>query len=72
VDLSSHQPLVAYFYDQCQQLSRKGSKTMVFKSKQFALMVIVPEAQWIEYENWQEDAEMVRVPSLLPHSFAPT
>ncbi|KAG1860868.1 hypothetical protein F4604DRAFT_1930184 [Suillus subluteus] len=58
VDLSSHQPLVAYFYDQCQQLSRKGSKTMVFKSKQFALMVVVPETQWIEYENWQEDAEM--------------
>ncbi|KAG2134629.1 hypothetical protein BD769DRAFT_1665069 [Suillus cothurnatus] len=58
VDLSSHQPLVAYFYNQCQQLSRKGSKTMVFKSKQFTLMVVVPEAQWIEYENWWEDAEM--------------
>ncbi|KAG2028798.1 hypothetical protein BDR03DRAFT_1019335 [Suillus americanus] len=58
VDLSSYQHSVAYFYDQCQQLSCKGSKTMVFKSKQFTLMVVVPKTQWIEYENWREDAEM--------------
>ncbi|KAG2344991.1 hypothetical protein BDR05DRAFT_998601 [Suillus weaverae] len=58
VDLSNHPRSVAYFYDQCQQPSRKGSKTTTFKSKQFMLMVIVPETQWIEYENWWEDAEM--------------
>ncbi|KAG1730994.1 hypothetical protein EDB19DRAFT_1912656 [Suillus lakei] len=58
VDLSNHRWSVAYFYDQCQQLSCKGSKTTTFKSRQFALMVIVPETQWIEYENWREDAEM--------------
>ncbi|KAG1780220.1 hypothetical protein EV702DRAFT_1043073 [Suillus placidus] len=38
--------------------SRKGTKS-TFKSKQFALMVVVLEAQWNEYENWLElHAEM--------------
>ncbi|KAG2335574.1 hypothetical protein BDR05DRAFT_1006665 [Suillus weaverae] len=53
VDLSNHPQSVPYFYDQCLQPSRKGTKS-TFKSKQFALMVVVPEAQWNEYENWLE------------------
>ncbi|KAG1897952.1 uncharacterized protein F5891DRAFT_1191263 [Suillus fuscotomentosus] len=64
VDLSNHPQLVPYFYDQCLQPSRKGTKS-TFKSKQFALMVVVPEAQWNEYENWLElraemEAEAIR------------
>ncbi|KAG1896152.1 uncharacterized protein F5891DRAFT_1193385 [Suillus fuscotomentosus] len=64
VDLSNHPQLVPYFYDQCLQPSCKGTK-LTFKSKQFALMVIVPEAQWNEYENWLElhaemEAEAIR------------
>ncbi|KAG1824345.1 uncharacterized protein BJ212DRAFT_1295533 [Suillus subaureus] len=40
--------------------SHKGTK-LIFKSKQFALMVVVPEVQWNEYENWLElHAEMSR------------
>ncbi|KAG1893352.1 uncharacterized protein F5891DRAFT_1196492 [Suillus fuscotomentosus] len=64
VDLSNHPQLVPYFYDQCLQPSRKGTKS-TFKSKQFALMVVVLEAQWNEYENWLElraemEAEAIR------------
>ncbi|KAG1887168.1 hypothetical protein F4604DRAFT_1916981 [Suillus subluteus] len=65
VDLSNHPQSVPYFYDQCLQPSRKGTKS-TFKSKQFALMVVVPEAQWNEYENWLElraemEAEAIRM-----------
>ncbi|KAG1879968.1 hypothetical protein F4604DRAFT_1922644 [Suillus subluteus] len=64
VDLSNHLQSVPYFYDQCLQPSRKGTKS-TFKSKQFVLMVVVPEAQWNEYENWLElraemEAEAIR------------
>ncbi|KAG2112686.1 uncharacterized protein F5147DRAFT_771228 [Suillus discolor] len=64
VDLSNHPQSVPYFYDQCLQPSRKGTKS-TFKSKQFALMVVVPEAQWNEYESWLElraemEAEAIR------------
>lgn len=61
VDLSGHPQSVPYFYDQCLQPSCKGNKS-IFKSKQFALMVVVPEVQWSEYENWLElRAEMVHI-----------
>ncbi|KAG1831404.1 hypothetical protein EV424DRAFT_1343134 [Suillus variegatus] len=43
VDLSSCRCSVPYSYDQCQQLSRKGSKTIVSKLKQFTLMIVLPE-----------------------------
>ncbi|KAG2153622.1 uncharacterized protein EDB93DRAFT_1248527 [Suillus bovinus] len=56
VDLSNHPPSVPYFYDQCLQPSCKGTKS-TFKSKQFMLMVVVPEAQWNKYENWLEQIE---------------
>ncbi|KAG2159141.1 uncharacterized protein EDB93DRAFT_1245690 [Suillus bovinus] len=56
VDLSNHPPSVPYFYDQCLQPSRKGTES-TFKSKQFMLMVVVPEAQWNKYENWLEQIE---------------
>jgi hypothetical protein len=40
--------------------SKKGSKPSTFKTKQFALMVVVPEAQWNEYEDWVENSVEVR------------
>ncbi|KAG2353893.1 hypothetical protein BDR07DRAFT_1382720 [Suillus spraguei] len=58
VDLSMHQSLVPYFYSQCLQPTQKGSKALIFKTKQFTIMVVVPEGQWREFENWQEDNEM--------------
>ncbi|KAG1718697.1 hypothetical protein EDB19DRAFT_1920136 [Suillus lakei] len=43
----------------CLQPTRKGpAKALVFKTKQFSLMVVVPEAQWTEFEDWQEANEM--------------
>ncbi|KAG2335888.1 hypothetical protein BDR05DRAFT_1006358 [Suillus weaverae] len=50
--------LVPYFISQCMVPSKKGSKGPTFKTKQFALMVVVPEAQWNEYEEWVEKAEL--------------
>jgi hypothetical protein len=61
VDLSTHQPNVPYFFSQCLVPSRHGQKAPMFKSKQFTLAVIVPVAQWNEYENWIEKIEEVRV-----------
>ncbi|KIO08033.1 hypothetical protein M404DRAFT_135048 [Pisolithus tinctorius Marx 270] len=54
VDLASFpEPMQPYFYNEClHAASRKNSKTMVFKPKQFSLFVVVPEAQWREYENY--------------------
>ncbi|KAG2737036.1 hypothetical protein P692DRAFT_20884055 [Suillus brevipes Sb2] len=41
---------------------RKGPKGSIkgptFKTKQFSLVVVVPEHQWTEFENWQDDTEM--------------
>ncbi|KAI6144577.1 hypothetical protein BKA82DRAFT_4016766 [Pisolithus tinctorius] len=31
-----------------------NSKTMVFKPKQFSLIIVIPEAQWREYENYAD------------------
>ncbi|KAG2035985.1 hypothetical protein BDR03DRAFT_1012103 [Suillus americanus] len=55
MDLANHPQPVPYFYDQCLLPSRKGTKS-IFKSKQFVLMVVVPEVQWnkYKYENWLE------------------
>ncbi|KAG1786134.1 uncharacterized protein HD556DRAFT_1313689 [Suillus plorans] len=60
VDLFTHKASVPYFISQCMVPSKKGSKAPTFKTKQFALMVVVPEAQWNEYEEWVEKAEEVR------------
>ncbi|KAG1790000.1 uncharacterized protein HD556DRAFT_1446572 [Suillus plorans] len=51
---------VPYFISQCMVPSKKGSKAPTFKTKQFALMLVVPEAQWNEYEEWVEKAEEIR------------
>jgi hypothetical protein len=59
VDMSTHEALVPYFYQQCLQPARKGSKSPLFKSKQFILMVVVPEGQWKEFENLQDESEAV-------------
>jgi hypothetical protein len=62
VDLATHQPSIPYFYSQCLQPARKGpTKAPIFKTKQFSLMVVVPEAQWTEFEDWQEANELVRL-----------
>ncbi|KAG2029448.1 hypothetical protein BDR03DRAFT_1018380 [Suillus americanus] len=76
VDLSNHLQSIPYFYDQCLQPSRKGTKS-IFKSKQFALMVVVPEVQWNEYENWLElraemEAEATRCTQPSKHATAHT
>ena len=56
VDLSKHLSFQPYFHDDCLHLNkRKGAKeTVVFKTKQFALFVIVPEFQWGEFEAFRE------------------
>ncbi|KAG1883960.1 hypothetical protein F4604DRAFT_1919765 [Suillus subluteus] len=57
VDLSTHPPCQPYFYSQCMHATRKGSCAMTFKSKQFLLYVVVPMAQWEDYEIWLDKAE---------------
>ncbi|KAG2158617.1 uncharacterized protein EDB93DRAFT_1100274 [Suillus bovinus] len=59
VNLATHKASVPYFISQCMVPSKKGSKAPTFKTKQFALMLVVPEAQWNEYEEWVEKAEEV-------------
>ncbi|KAG1760646.1 hypothetical protein EDD22DRAFT_848322 [Suillus occidentalis] len=59
VNLATHKASVPYFISQCMVPSKKGSKAPTFKSKQFTLMVVIPEAQWNEYEEWVEKAEEV-------------
>jgi hypothetical protein len=54
VDLSKHPAGEPYFLSQCLQAGRKDSKVMIFKTKQFALMVVAPWARWLEYEDWAE------------------
>jgi hypothetical protein len=72
VDLSTHPPSKPYFHSQCMHATRKGSRTMTFKSKQFILSVVVPMAQWESYETWLEKMEEVRTyrchKPLPPHS----
>ncbi|KAG1858116.1 hypothetical protein F4604DRAFT_1684996 [Suillus subluteus] len=58
---STHPPNFAYFYKQCVHPSHtKGPRTSVFKTKQFQLSVVVPMAQWDEYELWLEKIEEAR------------
>ncbi|KAI6140348.1 hypothetical protein BKA82DRAFT_172411, partial [Pisolithus tinctorius] len=50
--LTSNEP---YFYAQClHPATRKNSRAMVFKAKQFSLYVVVPASQWQELEAFQE------------------
>ncbi|KAG1874866.1 hypothetical protein F4604DRAFT_1925001 [Suillus subluteus] len=41
----------------CMQLAQGAGKSLIFKTKQFPLMVVVPESQWREFELWQEESE---------------
>ncbi|KAI5983654.1 hypothetical protein EDD15DRAFT_2376184 [Pisolithus albus] len=59
VDLAEHQSLVPFFYSQCLQPARKNPKAMSFKSKQFTLYVVVPAAQWLEFEAFMEKEKSV-------------
>jgi hypothetical protein len=54
VDLSTYQAGQPYFLDQCLQASCKALKPVIFKSKQFSLMVVAPQTRWLEYEDWME------------------
>jgi len=58
VDLSTHPANIPYFYSQCLQASRKGTRTTIFKSKQFTLSVVVPMVQWDEYEMWLDKVQV--------------
>ncbi|KAG0706908.1 hypothetical protein DFH29DRAFT_995495 [Suillus ampliporus] len=60
VDLSNHPPHQPYFYSQCMHATRKGSCAMTFKPKQFLLYVVVPTAQWEDYETWLDKAKEER------------
>ncbi|KAG1896357.1 uncharacterized protein F5891DRAFT_1247366 [Suillus fuscotomentosus] len=60
VDLSTHPPRQPYFYSQCMHATRKGSRAMTFKPKQFLLYVVVPMSQWENYETWLDKAEEER------------
>jgi hypothetical protein len=59
VDLLTHPPRQPYFYSQCMHATHKGSHATTFKSKQFLLYVIVPTAQWEDYEMWLNKAKEV-------------
>ena len=54
VDLDRYpNPTHPYFYNDCIQVNKsKKQKGNVFKPKQFTLQVVVPEAQWKEYEAY--------------------
>ncbi|KAI6105969.1 hypothetical protein EDD16DRAFT_1633063 [Pisolithus croceorrhizus] len=54
VDLAEHRSPVPFFYSQCLQPAHKNPKAMTFKSKQFTLYVVVPAAQWLEFEVFME------------------
>jgi hypothetical protein len=73
VDLSKHPAGELYFLSQCLQAGRKDSKTMVFKTKQFSLMVVAPQSRWLEYEDWveqlAEDVSLLMFVSLLPETY---
>ncbi|KIO09155.1 hypothetical protein M404DRAFT_132723 [Pisolithus tinctorius Marx 270] len=56
VDLSAHHSPLPYFYPECLQPACKNPNSVVFKSKQFQLYVVVPAAQWHEYEVFFENA----------------
>jgi len=58
VDLMKHPSAQPYFYGDCLNASnRKNSKAIVFKTKQFSLFVIVPEAQWEGFEVFRDKLE---------------
>lgn len=63
VDLGEHHSLVPYFYSQCLQPARKNARGMAFKSKQFTLYVVVPAAQWVEYEAFMEKEDSATITS---------
>ncbi|KAI6042733.1 hypothetical protein EDC04DRAFT_2600622 [Pisolithus marmoratus] len=56
VNLSSvPDPMQPYFYHDCLHPStRKNSKTLVFRPKQFLLFIVVPESQWQEYKDFKQ------------------
>ncbi|KAI6003924.1 hypothetical protein EDD15DRAFT_2360189 [Pisolithus albus] len=56
VDLMMHSGPYPYFYNECMHPSKKGGKA-VFKSKQFALYVVVPEGQWERVEAFRNDCK---------------
>ncbi|KAG1766766.1 hypothetical protein EDD22DRAFT_950345 [Suillus occidentalis] len=57
VDLSTHPPFKPYFLLQCMQPAQEAGKALTFKTKQFALLVVIPESQWQEFELWQEESK---------------
>ncbi|KIK75043.1 hypothetical protein PAXRUDRAFT_19321 [Paxillus rubicundulus Ve08.2h10] len=62
-------PLEPYFYSKCfVPASCKNTKNMVFKSKKISLYVVVPEAQWFEYEAFieKDHDDTHSVPPTLP------
>ncbi|KAI6106204.1 hypothetical protein EV401DRAFT_2124659 [Pisolithus croceorrhizus] len=63
VDLGEHHSLVPYFYSQCLQPTHKNARGMAFKSKQFTLYVVVPAAQWVEYEAFMEKEDSATITS---------
>ena len=69
VDLSAHNSPSPYFYSQCLQPTRKSANTYTFKTKQFALIVVVPAIQWAEYEAFIEHANVA--PSTSAQSYSP-
>ena len=54
VDLTNHLKVhKGYFYNECIQPSNhKNSKEMVFKSRSFTLYVVVPQSQWVKYQQF--------------------
>lgn len=67
VDLMMYASSHPYFYDECIHPSKKGGK-MVFKSKQFALYVIVPESQWEKLEEFRNNLKDQASGNITTHS----
>ncbi|KAG6372778.1 hypothetical protein JVT61DRAFT_7177 [Boletus reticuloceps] len=58
VNLSTYADMQPYFYAECLHPSKaKNSHAVVFKTEQFALYVVVPEKQWVEYETFKEKGQ---------------
>ncbi|KAI6016397.1 hypothetical protein BKA83DRAFT_4498028 [Pisolithus microcarpus] len=69
VDLMMHAGSHPYFYNDCIHPSKKGAK-VVFKSKQFALYVIVPESQWERVEEFRNILKAKASSNSTTHSVA--
>ncbi|KAI6139078.1 hypothetical protein EDD17DRAFT_1805563 [Pisolithus thermaeus] len=58
-------PMFPWQFDEfnCLQPAHKDARGMAFKSKQFTLYIVVPAAQWVEYEALMEKKDSTTITS---------